>query len=119
MRLDKYVVQHLDEQDITPEETLADALSSHSVVEIPIGRSMFRIFYTGVVLVLLLLMVQSFRLQVLQGKTFSGIAGESRLNVYPVHALRGRIMDRNGLALADNVPVFDLVAVRSELQHPP
>lgn len=115
MHIQDYSVQRPDDHELMPEETLADAASGLSIVEIPMSRNVFRFFYIGVALALAALIVQSFHLQISQGKHFAAVANQSRLNQYPVPALRGIIYDRNGKPLVENVPVFDLVAVRSEL----
>ncbi len=115
MLSDKYTVRRVDDHDLAPEETLADAISGHSLVEIPIGKNVFRFFALGMILVIVILAVQAFRLQILQGGRFAAIADRSRLNQYPIPSIRGIIYDRNGQPLVQNVPVFDLVAVRSEL----
>ena len=115
MLSDKYIVKKIDEDDLMPEETLADALSGHSAVEIPVSRNVFRLFYGVAILAFIIFAVQAFRLQVAQGARFALLAEQSRRNQYPIPALRGVIFDRNGIPLVQNVPVFDLVAVRSEL----
>lgn len=114
-----YIVKRDDDYDLTPEETLADAQSDHSIVETPISRNVVRALFGVVALLLVLLVGQAFRLQIVEGKRFAVIADQSRFNRYPVPALRGMIYDRNGVPLVRNVPVYDLVAVRSELRDPP
>lgn len=110
-----YIVKRSDDHDLAPEETLADALSGHSIVEIPISRGVFRASYVIGGFLLLMLIVQAFRLQVVQGKNLALQADRSRLNTYAIPALRGTIFDAQGNIVAENIPVFDLVAVQSQL----
>ncbi|MEK7615836.1 MAG: penicillin-binding transpeptidase domain-containing protein [Patescibacteria group bacterium] len=111
----KYNVQRLEEEAVSPEETLLDTESRHSAVELPISRNVVRALYGIVGLVMLGFLVQAFQLQIVEGKTFALLADQSRFNRYPVPSLRGVIYDRNGKPIVENEPVFDLVAVRSEL----
>ncbi len=111
----KYIVQRSDDHDVAPEETLADSSSDHSIVEIPISRGVFRTFYILGAMLMLLLVVQAFRLQVVQGNMLAIQADRSRLNTYPIPALRGNIFDAHGKTLVENIPIFDLVAIQSQL----
>jgi len=112
---DKYRVKLTDDDIVTPEETLADALSDHSSVEVPIGHGVFRVFYVLILLVVVFFGFKAFQLQVLQGERFALLVDQSRLSKYPVPSLRGMIYDVNDIVLVENVPTFDAVAVRSEL----
>ena len=48
----KYKINRIDNENLAPEETLADNLSAHSPIEVPIGREVFGAFYAFVLLIL-------------------------------------------------------------------
>ncbi len=110
-----YYIPRIDDHDLAPEETLVDALSGHSIVESPISRRVFKVFFFCACVLTMVLLVQAFRLQIMHGKRFAVLASQNRANAYSIPALRGVIFDATGIPLVENVPVFDLVAVRSQL----
>lgn len=112
---DKYKISSNSEEYITPEETLADSLSKHPSIETPIGRGVFRVFYGAMIVVLSFFFLRSFQLQVLNGATFLRLAERNAGPKYPLPALRGLIYDTNGKLLVENIPIFDLIGVSSEL----
>lgn len=114
MTFSKYKVKRSTEEDLNPEETLADTLSQHSTVEAPIGPGVFGVFYVFIAFLAIFIFFKSFQLQVVKGKHLSIIA--RRVNTeYSVPALRGIIYDRNLKPLVENVPIFDLIGVHNEL----
>lgn len=50
------------------------------------------------------------KLQVVNGERYQGLADGNRLRSKITYAPRGRILDRHGVVLAENVPSFQLVA---------
>ncbi|MFH1769389.1 MAG: penicillin-binding protein 2 [Parcubacteria group bacterium] len=112
---DKYRIKNIDEDQIAPEETLADALSDHSAVELPIGFGVFRIFYVIIIFVLIFFVGKAFQLQILEGESYAYLVDKGRLTQYPIPSLRGIIYDVNGIALVENTPTFDLVILSSKL----
>lgn len=119
MELQKYKIRRVDDHEISPEETFADNLSGHSVVEVPISRTVFRIVYISVLMVMVLMLLQAWRLQGKEGRRYAALADQSRLNHYAIPALRGTIYDSKQRPLVENTPVFDLVAVRADLVKVP
>jgi len=110
----EYRVSSYENQDLSPEETLVDSLGS-SKVERPISEITLRFIFGVVFLFFAIFLVAAFRLQVVQGKSFRQIALGNRSEVYEVPALRGHILDRHGQVLAENRPVFDLMAISVDL----
>jgi len=115
MSLDKYKITRFDDEDIKPEETLADALSGHSALEMPIGRGVFGSFFIFISLILLAFLFKSFQLQILNGKNFAASANQNSFSDYQLSGLRGVIYDSEGKPMVENVPVFDLIAAHSFL----
>ncbi len=64
-----------------------------------------------------LLHFKLFHLQIIQGQTWSRMATNNRLRKIPVPAPRGRIFDRQGVVLADNVPAWQLLVFPDEAEE--
>jgi len=112
---DKYKIKRPEDDDIKPEETLMDSISEHSVIETPISRRVFSSFFSFVIVILAFLAFKSFQLQILNGKYFAAIAEKASSSEYPLSSVRGLIFDSDGRPLAQNSPVFDLIAIHSYL----
>ncbi|MBI2885577.1 MAG: penicillin-binding protein 2 [Chloroflexi bacterium] len=69
----------------------------------------------AVVLAFLVLSVQLFRLQVVEGSHYQQRAEENRLRRVPMPPLRGVIYDRAGRLLVQNQPIFTASAVVADL----
>ncbi len=57
-------------------------------------------------MVLSVVSIRLVHLQVVQAERLKEMSDNNRLRTYPIPALRGRILDRNGRVLADNAPSF-------------
>ncbi|MBP9866247.1 MAG: penicillin-binding protein 2 [Candidatus Omnitrophica bacterium] len=72
----------------------------------------FRWFiYAGLAILSLTL----FRTQVLQGSDFRRLGEQNRIRLIPLEAARGKVLDRNGLALAENRISYNLVATPEDV----
>lgn len=112
---EKYRIKRSENADLHPEETLADALSEHQIMEAPIGRGVFHVFYFIVAALAVLLVFKSLQLQIANGEHYFSAAQRSGAYRYLGPAFRGIIFDAGGQALVENIPVFDLVALYSDL----
>jgi len=70
-----------------------------------------------VFIALCLLVIRLFYLQVLMGAHYDDLAQNNRLRILTVRPPRGKIVDRNGLTLADNRPAFNVVVVPEDLEN--
>ncbi|HTW91221.1 MAG TPA: penicillin-binding protein 2 [bacterium] len=71
---------------------------------------------TQVLLVLLgILSLRLFQLQVVQGTRYARLSDRNRIRKLVLPAPRGRILDRNGILLADTRPSFTVTVVPTEL----
>lgn len=111
MDLHKYKIKNLESEELKPEETLADALSIHPTIEKPINREVFNVFYVTTLIILGFFVLKSFQFQILNGERFTEFAEQNSLSRYQLLPFRGLIYDSQGRALAENVAVFDLIAV--------
>jgi penicillin-binding protein 2 len=64
----------------------------------------------------LLLMARLFYLQIVEHKIYTTMARQNLLNLSPSEPNRGLIYDRNGVLLAENIPVFNLVVTPNRVQ---
>lgn len=78
-------------------------------------RTLFssRILIVAIIMGILtsLLIARLAYLQVYQHQLYTTLARQNLLNLLPAEPNRGLIYDRNGMLLADNTPVFDLVLI--------
>lgn len=75
-------------------------------------------FYIGLAVFLAVFFVyggRAFELQALQASSLRAVAENNRLREVVTLAHRGRIFDRNGIVLAQNEPLFQLLAERLKL----
>ena len=77
-------------------------------------RRLFRALVVGIAVFLL---GRLFYLQVLRAGYYRQLSEENRMRVIPEPALRGTIVDRCGVELADNRPIFVISAVPREIQR--
>ncbi len=66
--------------------------------------------------IFLLLGARLYWMQVINHETYAEMAQQNRLRRLPIKAPRGRILDRNGIALADNRPSYNIVVSREDLK---
>ncbi len=85
--------------------------------EIQLFRS--RVTVIGVIITLLFSLLGSrlWYLQILNGKDYEEISQGNRIRLVPQAAPRGVIYDRNGVALADNRPAYQLQLIREDTRN--
>lgn len=67
--------------------------------------------------ILLMVILKVFYIQVFDYKKLSGLASDLWSRNLPIEAARGRILDRNGIVLADNVTTTSLVLVPNQIKN--
>lgn len=65
---------------------------------------------------MLVLALRMYQLQVLEYEKHATQSDQNRIQVQPIAPTRGLIYDRNGILLAENVPVFSLTLVRERVE---
>ncbi len=73
------------------------------------------IAFTGVVVLLLILLGNVFTLQVESFEKYQTRSNSNRIKLLPVAPNRGLIYDRNGVLLADNKPVYSLEVIAEDV----
>jgi len=81
-------------------------------------RIRFILFRVAIVLVMVVLLTQLWRLQIVEGQRYQKLAEDNRLRLRFIPATRGVIYDRNGVLLTRNRPSFTVSLVPAELPDP-
>lgn len=81
-----------------------------SRLEAVIHRGVLRFFWLGTVAFLVLLAARVFFLNVVKGDYYVNAAAGNSIRSVPLPAPRGKIYDRNGMVLVNNLPATDIVA---------
>lgn len=110
-----YKIRGYEEEEISPEETLADSSGGYSKVETPLSPTVLQVSYSLIALTFSFFILVAFKLGVIGGRDFRTLALGNRSSIYDIPAIRGNILDENGQVLAENQPVFDLVAISADL----
>lgn len=78
-----------------------------------------RIIKSAIIITILVLILigRLFYLQVIQYKTFANLSERNQLQLVPIEPNRGLIYDRNGILLAENIPVFNLSLIPDYLPN--
>lgn len=77
----------------------------------------YKIFTAIIAFLLLVLLLQLFRITIFEGREYRKLADERRVKDIPVTAQRGKIRDRNGVVLAGNRPVFAVQIRKDEVDQ--
>ena len=85
------------------------------MIEVPIGREVFRVLWLIGALMAAVLALKALELQIFQGKNFAQVAARARSQKLFVPPLRGIIYDAQGRPLVENQSIFDLIAVHADL----
>lgn len=67
--------------------------------------------------IFLFFLVVFWRMQVLQSDYYSELADRNHIKTLPIHAPRGRILDRSGKVIAENIPTFSIIAQWSDREQ--
>ena len=71
----------------------------------------------GISVLTLILLGRLVYLQVFQHKLYTTLARQNQLGLVPIEPNRGLIYDRNGVLLAENKPIFNLVVTPDLVRH--
>lgn len=84
-------------------------------LERPLQKKGLDIFWWGIVFCLMVLSGRVFYLTGIKGAYYQGIAKGNSVRSITIKAPRGRIFDKNGIALVNNVPSIDAVFVPADV----
>jgi len=106
----------INDDVLTPEETLFDAGSELSDLERPIPSHVFRFMFWGIAVLLVVIFSVTVKFGVFEHTHYATLAIQNRSSNFSVPAPRGIIIDATGQPLVKNIPSFDLVAVSKEIK---
>lgn len=94
-----------------------------SFIQTSFESSVFKTrIYTGAILFLilfLLVMARLFYLQVWEHTKYTTLSDKNRIQILAIAPMRGQILDRNGVVLAENTPAFRLELVPEQVKDLP
>jgi hypothetical protein len=114
MTKDYYI--NVEDDVVTPEETLLDGDSTFSNIERPIRPAVFKIIFWSVAGMLGIIFLASANLSVINHAYYANLAFQNRSANFSVPPARGIIFDQNGQPLVKNIPQFDVVGVSKEVK---
>lgn len=106
----------IDEDIVTPEETLMDSGSEFSDLERPIPAITFQSILWVIAAAAGFIFLSTARIGIAQHQYYAGLALQNRSSNFSVPPPRGIIFDSDGNPLVNNVPSFDLIAVSKEIK---
>lgn len=71
----------------------------------------------GIVALLCLVIFRLFDLQIVHHDLYTTLSRQNQFNLIPIEPNRGLIYDRNGVILAENIPVFDLDIIPERVKN--
>ena len=80
--------------------------SKFYIGEIPHFRKHIKILKIAVTLILLFIVLRTAQIQLYKGNDFGNILNSTNISTYYTKAIRGEILDRNGVVLAKDYPSF-------------
>src|SRR3989338_11524491 len=114
--LDKFKINRFG-KEIEPNEILLDALSqekekeigiSEKRMETPLSQRTLLGVWVGILILFFVFFGRIFQLQIIDGKTFSGLSEKNRFIIKTIQAERGVIYDKDFAQLVFNKPSFNL-----------
>src|SRR3989344_2790959 len=107
---------HIENDVVTPEETLLDGDSTFSNIERPIRPGVFKAIFWGGAGVLGFIFLASANLSVINYSYYSNLAFQNRSANFSIPPARGIIFDQSGQPLVKNVPQFEVIGVSKEIK---
>ncbi len=81
-------------------------------------KSKITLLYVIVFLISFTLISRIFYLQIIKGKYYKNVYENKSIRILEIPTVRGKILDRNGVVLAEDVPSYYLVITKSYLKDP-
>ena len=78
-------------------------------------HSRLAVMFTVLVLLVLILVARVWYLQIHDFERFNTLSQDNRIRLIPSPPVRGRIFDRNGKVLAENLPVYTLEVLPADV----
>ena len=109
----------VDEDWVTPEETLLDSGSEYSDIETPISANVFRFGFVTTLIIFAFVMSLVFKIGIVDHNSYANLALQNKSVNFLVPPPRGIIMDQLGKPLVKNLPSFDLLIISRGVRENP
>src|SRR4030043_681379 len=77
----------------------------------------FKIFFALLLIIFSLLLIRLWYLQIIKAEELKQRSESNSVRFRKIQSLRGLILDKNGVVLADNLPSFDVVYMQIGRAH--
>ncbi len=85
------------------------------LTEVELFMRRLMVVFVGILILCVLLLYRLATLQIMHHEHYTTMSQQNLLKILPIPPKRGLIYDRNGVLLAENIPVYSLEIIRSEV----
>lgn len=87
--------------------------------ELPFYRFRTNLLITALIILSLILVLRLAYLQIAQFRRYATLSLKNQMSILPIAPPRGIILDKNGVVLAENIPVYVLEVIPERVKHLP
>lgn len=75
------------------------------------------ILFLFILLLFFILAINLYKLQIIKFEKYNNLANKNRIKIYPLHADRGNIYDRNNIPLATNNSIYTMILLPKKVNN--
>ncbi len=114
--MSRYVNKQDDSRGMEIEDSILSAARPEAArIEYPLDKKWMKFFWWIIIISLMILAGRIFYLNVIKGDYYQKVAEGNRIRTIVVKAPRGKVYDRFGNTLVNNIPSIDAVVVPADL----
>lgn len=114
--INKYINREKNPKGMEIEDSILSSTEPEAArIEFPLDKKGMKYFWLAIVFALVVLGIRVFYLNVFKGDYYRKVAEENRIRSVIIKAPRGKIFDRFGKTLVNNVPSVDAVIIPVDL----
>ncbi len=80
-------------------------------------KNKVKLLYTLVIILFSILIVRIFYLQIIRGSHYKEMSVHKSIRIIEIPTIRGKILDRNGTVLAEDIPTYKLEITKEDLSN--
>ncbi len=80
-------------------------------------KNKVKLLYTLVIILFGILIIRTFYLQIVNGAKYKEMSVHKSIRILEIPTIRGKILDRNGVVLAENIPTYKLEITKEDLSN--
>ncbi|GBE16767.1 stage V sporulation protein D [bacterium BMS3Abin15] len=116
--MDRYINKQDDSRGMEIEDSILSTTGPEAArIESPLDKKWMNFFWWIIIISLIVLSGRVFYLNVIKGDYYQKVAEGNRIRTIVIKAPRGRIYDRFGNTLVNNIPSIDAVVVPADLPN--